>query len=158
MSKTNSYEFQSEVFTKIADGVSNSDIMKDLTSRRDALQHLFADKHGKCSHDQFKTQAGQLVGNIRTRFEEAPGEGAFSVAGLKLQHRSQILAGRILRALSDLTPANLTEVDDIAESYKRLSQGINLASLKDAAGTPQLNGQFNAEVSALYGEDAPVSE
>lgn len=144
----NAYQLQHEVFTKIADGQTKSEIWQDLKGRQQELRHLC--EGGNPSTVQYREELTQMASTIREQFEGA--ETPLSKRAVKLNFQSIELAGRVLAEVMQLEPENITDLLDVQDSAQRLGAKVDQDSLRDC--NLLLGDKFTAEIDAIYGTPA----
>lgn len=145
--KINQYQLQIELFNAIKAGTSEVDLWDNLRVRKEELKHLLG---GNPSSDEYKAQLKNACAAIRKEVQEADDMGVFSKRSLEFRFQEIDIAGQVLTDLMDLDPANVTDADDIRDSYLRLQGKADQASLRDC--DTLLDGAYADAIDKLYGK------
>ncbi len=146
--KINAYQLQQEIFTKVAGGLTKSELWDDLRQRKEELRHLC--DGGNPSHDQYRQELSTVAASIRERVSQAAELGPFAQADLRLQFKAIDLAGRVCADVMELSPDTITDIEDIRDSYQRLSQSVTQNGLRDCDLV--LDGKYTEEIDTIYGK------
>lgn len=144
--RINAYEFQATVAKLLAEGMSTGDVWQQYKGSRKELGHLCG---GSPSANQYADQIQKAIAAIRDEKDEAEELGPLAAAGFALKFRSIALAANLCTGLMSLEPATVTDLEDIQDSWQRLQNKVDAASLGDA--DLLLDGAYKAEIDALYG-------
>lgn len=149
----NKYEFQSEIFEAAKAGKSEGEVRKDVCSRRQELQHLAGDNP---SINQYKAVILAGVSSIFKDRVLAAKQGPVATAQLELWGLEVSLAGKVVSALSSLSPTSMKELAKVKKALDPINAAPSEAALRSAIELLANNETLLADLTELYGEDEEV--
>ncbi len=156
MSKKNLFELQSEVYSRLTNGETSSDLWSDCKERRQDLKHLVGG--GNCNLNEYRKEIEGLCKSLAENIKESKLVGPLAERELNLSMQALTLAGSVMRALVSVEPKTIPETEALYKDYRLLAKGVTQKSLTGAIGHLPTNDQdaYLLDVVRLYGEPEVV--
>lgn len=149
----NKYEFQSEIFEAAKAGKSEEEVRKDVCSRRQELKHLAGE------NPSIKQYKAVILSGVSSIFKDrvlAAKQGPVATAQLELWGLEVSLAGKVVSALSSLSPTSMKELAKVKKALDPINAAPSEAALRSAIELLPNNETLLADLTGLYGEDEEV--